>query len=78
MANEPHLEAVRDSQGICAGIHRCSVCNAEFSSSPNKPGELALAFNVHVEHVHTAKKRKPREDVNQAAARIVKEATERN
>jgi hypothetical protein len=78
MANEPHLEAVTDRQGICAGIHRCSVCNAEFSSSPNKPGELALAFNVHVEHVHTAKKRKPREDVNQAAARIVREATEKD
>ena len=76
MANEPHLEALRDSQGICAGIYTCSLCSAEFSSSPSKPGELTLAFNVHVGHVHGSRQNLI-EAVSETSERVVEKAIQK-
>jgi hypothetical protein len=62
---------------------QCSLCDARkddgiFSSSWT-PERLVQDFREHVErfHAESIHKKKPREDVNQAAARVIREATER-
>jgi hypothetical protein len=68
-----HLVVVRDAKGAPTDYYRCTLCNAEFLSDLQKPGEMAINFAVHVGHSHRGS-RKVREDVSQAAARIVREA----
>lgn len=72
---KPHLEV---TQNDASGLHgRCSSCDVYFSISgpglanPKAAMEaLQAQFYKHFEKVHM------REDASQAAARIVKEATE--
>ena len=53
---------------------RCSVCreNIENNQPPNKEHTIDAAFDLHVRQRHS------KEDVSQAAARIVREATKDN
>jgi hypothetical protein len=70
---DAHLVVVRDIEGASTGYYRCTLCNTEFYSDPQKPGEMAINFAVHVGHSHRGRK-KAGEDVSQTAARIVDEA----
>jgi hypothetical protein len=64
------------ANGKPTGFYYCSVCNDLFKPNPENPNEMRTTFEFHVRAAHAAKK--PREDVNQAAARIVREATEKD
>jgi hypothetical protein len=54
------------------GIKRCSVC--KFPFHPDVKPSLTVAFTEHLAKAH--RPGQTREDVNQAAARIVREATD--
>jgi len=70
MAKEPYLKPSKEHREF----FQCSVCELAFKPNPNDQGEMIRLFNEHLRIVH----KEPREDVNQAAARIVREATERD
>ena len=53
----------------------CSQCRKMIDAPPYDPQALAKLFIEHVKSDHTSEQ-KPREDFSQAAARIVREATE--
>jgi hypothetical protein len=76
MEQDAYLAVVRDPQGASTDYYRCSLCNAEFSSDPQRPGEMAINFAVHVGHSHRGRKT-VREDVSQTAARVVEQAMAR-
>lgn len=59
---------------VLALEHPCPKCKAKAGEPCKNEAGIAI-HEVHTERWPT--KRKPREDVNQAAARIVREATER-
>jgi len=78
MANKPELlvEYGANSHAVSA---KCSACGVQMpfmeskgASSAESEKWFAIQFDLHVRHKHS------REDVNQAAARVVREATERN
>jgi hypothetical protein len=73
---DAHLVLVRDLNGASTDYYRCTLCNTEFYSDPQKPGDMAINFAVHVGRSHRGRKT-VREDVSQTAARIVDEATGR-
>jgi|HubBroStandDraft_1064217.scaffolds.fasta_scaffold255323_2 hypothetical protein len=75
MENTPHLDETFDRDGKFTGSYKCSACKVEFRPHPTKQGAMTDEFNEHKRLVHPVKK--PREDFSQAAARIVREATER-
>jgi hypothetical protein len=78
MENEPKLLPVIRG-GKSTGFFKCSLCEIEFSPDLNKPGAMREEFTNHLFLSHsTPKAKKPREDVNQAAARVIREATERD
>ena len=58
---------------------QCSLCDGHdgIFTVTSTPDRLVEDFRKHVEEFHpeAMPKRKPREDVNRAAARIVREAT---
>jgi hypothetical protein len=58
--------------GVWVGEYECSVCQMRFRPDPSDPGKLSREFGVHEVAGHPTK----REDFSQAAARIVREATE--
>jgi ribosomal protein L37AE/L43A len=64
--NKPTLHAVRDKRDAW----KCSACGADFSGSKM---QLVNSFGAHVRQQH---KPAPKEDVDQAAARILREAAE--
>ena len=76
MAKEPHLISVK-IKGKVTGDYKCSRCDTVFRPHPVGQGVMAREFALHLAQVHKRPKRKPRADVNQAAARIVREAKER-
>jgi hypothetical protein len=76
MANEPHLLSVK-IKGKFTGDYKCSFCATVFRPHPSDQGVMAREFAIHVEEAHLNPKRKPREDFSQAAARIVREATDK-
>ncbi len=55
------------------GLCECPVRGEVFKSNPVEQGEMARLIEFHLEVVHG--KKKPREDVNKTAARVVPEAT---
>ena len=73
MTQDAYLVAVKDRKGVSTGYSRCSLCNAEFGSRPNDPGELAVIFAAHVGHVHRSHQRRI-ESISETSARVVKEA----
>jgi hypothetical protein len=70
MAKNPYLVSVMSRKGKFLGSYRCSHCDAEFR--PNKPGEVAATFAIHVQQAHPPD-RTTREDVNQAAEEATKD-----
>jgi hypothetical protein len=76
MDDDAYLVVLRDPTGASTGYYRCSLCNAEFHSDPEKPDEMASNFAVHVGYAHRGR-RKVGEDVSQTAARVVEEAMRR-
>jgi hypothetical protein len=75
MTTEAHLKRHYDENGKPTGLYECSFCGELFKPNPANQGEMRTTFVFHVEAAH--KTDKSREDVNQAAARIVREATEK-
>jgi hypothetical protein len=73
MEQDAHLVAVKDKNGAPTGYSKCSLCNAEFGSRPQDPGQLSIIFSVHVRHKHTGRKTKI-ESISETAARVVNEA----
>jgi hypothetical protein len=78
MAKKPELliDSDADSHPVSA---KCSACGVQMplmeskgASSAESKRWFAIQFDLHVRQKHS------REEVNQAAARIVKEATERD
>jgi hypothetical protein len=68
---KPKLEIMHKFANGMPIAGRCSICgeNIDENQPPNKPHTIEAAFELHVKQRHT------REDVSQAAARIVREAT---
>lgn len=64
-----------DDDGIWL-YYECSKCGKMIDAKPDDPEHLKRLFMEHVKSDH-AKEIEPREDVNQAAARVVREATEK-
>jgi hypothetical protein len=58
------------------GFSECSLCGELFKANPADQNEMTRTFIAHKLAKHTV--RKPREDFSQAAARIVREATEKD
>jgi hypothetical protein len=76
MLNEnAKLEREKDRNGKPTGCYVCSLCGERFKPNPANHGEMRTTFRVHVGAKHSGET--PREDVNQAAARVVREATEK-
>jgi hypothetical protein len=59
--------------GKLTDIFQCSLCGIEFRPHPTLRTAMVQEFKDHLRAVHDARG-KPREAVNQAAARIAKEA----
>ena len=59
-----------------AGTYECSRCGIRFKPDLNDPGKLSREFTVH--HLDKHGRRQGKEDFSQAAARIVREATEKD
>jgi hypothetical protein len=81
MANQmfPHLAAQRGADKKFTGEFECSDCKAVFHPNPSDPAAMAEEFNAHLRAHHPApSKRNPRDEFNKAAARLVREATERD
>jgi hypothetical protein len=74
MAKPAYLKPVKDINGKFTGYYHCSKCRVRFKPHPFDQGIMTQEFSAHLREAH-APKQKPREDVNQAAARIVSEAT---
>jgi hypothetical protein len=77
MAKKPEL--LLDSEHSHPASAKCSACGAQMPLMESKgasPAEsrkwFEIQFDLHVRQKHT------REDANQAAARIVRDATERD
>jgi hypothetical protein len=77
MANRPTLKIVYDANNFPVSA-KCFACSEEMpqgepriTSKEENRKWFKAQFDLHKKQKH------PREDVNQAAARIVKEATER-
>jgi transcription elongation factor Elf1 len=66
MKDEPHLKHARNID-----FFGCSMCGLAFKPNHNDQSEMVRLFHEHVRAVHPTKK--PREDVNQAAARVVRD-----
>jgi hypothetical protein len=77
MTEEGDLKRHHDEDGRPTGLYECSICGELFKPNPANQGEMRTTFVIHRETAHKAQK-KPREDVNQAAARVVKEIAERD
>jgi hypothetical protein len=76
MANNAHLVPVKDRDGKFTGDYKCSLCDdTVFRPYPGKQSVLNEEFNAHKRLSHPPQKS---EDVNQAAARIVREATDKD
>ena len=73
MRRGPYLQQIKDADGKLADIFQCSLCGIEFRPHPTIPTAMAQEFKVHLHAIHYARG-KPREAVNQAAARIAKQA----
>ncbi len=56
--------------------YECSKCGKMIDAGSDAPVTLEKLFIEHVKSDHPSE-RKPREDVNQAAARVIREATEK-
>ena len=56
-------------------FYYCSECKELFKPNPSNHGEMRQTFRFHVAAKH--KPTRGKEDVNQAAARVVREATEK-
>jgi hypothetical protein len=69
MKAKPVLKPVRDPDYPNDG--ECSFCGQRFRPDPNDPGKLSREWGKHQDSHSSAK-----EDFSQAAARIVREATE--
>jgi hypothetical protein len=76
MGKEGHLTAAKNRKGRFSGYYKCSLCQAEFRPNLNNLGEISKMFAAHLRLSHPDDK-KPLEDVNQAAVRIVREATKK-
>jgi predicted small metal-binding protein len=76
MGKEGHLTAAKDRKGRFSGYYKCSLCEAEFRPNLNDLAEISKTFAAHLRVSHSEDK-KPLEDVNQAAVRIVREATKK-
>ena len=72
--SERKLKPINDEEGRFTGTYECSECGWAFKPKSPDEGELVRSFNEHQQLAHP--KKNPREDVNQTAARIVREATE--
>lgn len=72
---DPYLKPQKDAKGKLTGDFECSACGTMFRPHPTKQSALTDEFTTHKRLSHP-QERKPREDVNQAAARVVREATE--
>ena len=77
MKNKPELELDYNSASHPISA-KCSVCGVQMPHMESKGASseditkwFLIQFDLHVRHEHG------REDVNQAAARIVREATEK-
>lgn len=76
MAKEPKLILEFGTDGIPVS-GKCSACGEQMSAGPARvthKEEVTKRFEDEF-RIHVARKHGPREDVNQAAARIVREAT---
>jgi len=77
MLNEnAKLEREKDKSGKPMDSYLCSLCGDRFKPNPQNHGEMRTTFRLHVLAKHSGET--PREDVNQAAARVMREATERD
>jgi hypothetical protein len=76
MAKTLRLKSIKNKDDKSSGDYECSLCSERFRPNPNDPGEMAKTFNAHTATRHPGMK--VHEDVNQAAARIIREATERD
>lgn len=74
MAERITLRRVNDDDGNWV-YYECSKCGKMSIPDLNDGAVMPNLFKAHVVSEHSAK-RKPREDVNQVAARIVREATQ--
>ena len=72
--SDPYLRPCKDARKRPTSDFECSVCGTVFRPHPTKPGAITEEFTAHLRLSHP---RREKEDVNQAAARIVREATER-
>jgi hypothetical protein len=78
MANRDDLIWKQEAAFAGWGCKKCGwlLSNPRFANTKPWPQDVLEAFDAHVCAEHP-KPKKPREDVNQAAARVVREATER-
>ena len=65
------LKPIIYPDGRWIGAYECSVCEKRFQPDETDLGKLSREFAVHERAQH-----RKREDVSQAAARIVRQATE--
>jgi hypothetical protein len=68
-------EAFLKRMGKDPSVVTCSVCDEQFHSSPVGPLQSAQHFEKHVREKHPGAVVKHKQDLNQAAARIVGAAT---
>jgi hypothetical protein len=75
MTSQAGLKRHHDEGGKPTGLYECPMCGELFKPNPADQGEMTKLFGLHFEAVQG--KKKSREDVNQAAARIAREATKK-
>jgi hypothetical protein len=76
MAKQRYLKPIKDLNGKFTGYYRCSQCKVRFKPHPSNQEAMTQEFFAHLRDAHPPKKKAAREDVNQAAARVIREATE--
>jgi hypothetical protein len=76
MAERITLTPVNDDDGNRV-YYECSKCRVMFVPEPNDADLMPRLFKEHLASEHSSK-RKPRADFSQAAAQIIREATERD